>query len=360
MKKKPVKNILLLLTVIVVLAIVYFLLKAPGVTENKTYQLLNNMLKKTSGSQNVAALTNTNTLPMTLTENQTYGQSLMSKDAVHVLVIGPDVSGSNYDTLLIAGLDAATGEIKLLNLPRDLYINYSPEVLARLQKNSPKTYKSTPARKINAAHIIGKHIDYRQDNLRFGSSGLDFTADLIQEVFDIRIDDVVIIKPSAFRKIIDQFGGVDIDVPYRMHYSDPTQNLVIDLQKGPQHLDGNGTEGFVRFRQGTDAKGKHISIGDTARKENQVDFVKAFTAQKLTLGNLGKMMQTAAAMDEYIQTSIESPEKRAAYIKLGTSLSKNLSQSSEEVVCVNFKKNKIYFLRFATVEERAKMAEKKK
>jgi polyisoprenyl-teichoic acid--peptidoglycan teichoic acid transferase len=358
MKKKPWKPVITLLVIILGLIVVLLVARQPWLTENPVYSFLNRMLKPSAGTDSLTAGQKSNTLPYALTDGQRYYKELVPVGAVNVLFIGPDVSGANYDSLLIASMDPSDGQIRLVNLPRDLYVEYGKPVLDALAKMSPKTLGSTPARKINAAHIIGKRIGYRKDDSRFGSPDYDFIADLIQEVFNIRIADVVLVKPSSFRKIVDYFGGVDILVPYRMNYSDPTQDLVIDLEKGFQHLNGSQAEGFVRFRQGYDENGKFASAGDFKRKANQVEFFKAFSAQHLTAGNLGKMAQIAGNLDTYLETSIVGADRVSAYAKLGASLLKNgLRQSSEEVACVNFKKNGIYFLRLATERESAEASD---
>lgn len=358
MKKNPFKPMLILVSIIVGLSVILFAAKQPWLTGNPTYAFLNNLLKASVTSTTLITDRKSNPLPFVLTNGQRYYRELVPADAINVLFIGPDVSGSNYDTLLIASMDPTDGQIRLVNLPRDLYIDYGESVLGPLAKMSPVTMNSTPARKINAAHIIGKRIGYRKDDSRFGSPDYDFTADLIQEVFGIIIDDVVIVKPSSFRKIVDFFGGVDIQVPYRMKYSDPTQDLVINLEKGLRHLNGAQAEGFVRFRQGYDENGKFRSYGDLERKTNQNAFFKAFATQHLTAANLGKMVQIAGKLDTYLDTSISGADRVSAYAKLGTSLLKGgLKQSSEEIACMNFMKNGIYFLRLATEEEAVKAAE---
>ena len=55
---------------------------------------------------------------------------------------------------------------------------------------------------------------------------------------------------TEFANIVDALGGVEMYVPTRMYYSDPTQDppLYIDLYEGWQTLDGAQAEGVVRFR----------------------------------------------------------------------------------------------------------------
>ena len=51
--------------------------------------------------------------------------------------------------------------------------------------------------------------------------------------------------------IVDKVGGVEVDVPVRMKYDDPTQNLHIDLKKGTQVY----IEGKLRTRSWDDQNG---------------------------------------------------------------------------------------------------------
>ena len=72
-----------------------------------------------------------------------------------------------------------------------------------------------------------------------------------------------------------------------MKYSDPIQNLKIDLKKGYQHLDGNKAEQLVRFRKYT--------MGDLDRIKVQQDFFKELINQKLNhtlLNNADDLLKT--------------------------------------------------------------------
>ncbi len=285
--------------------------------------------------------------PYPLTNKQKYPKTLVNENSINVLLIGPDVSGANYDSLMIVSIDEKSNEVKLINLPRDIYIDYSKELKNELKKAWSSYNKSKGIYKINAAHTIGKKLEYKKDSGRFGNPEYDFTADLIEEVFGIYIDDFVYVKPSSFRRIVDYFGGVEIDVPYLMKYSDPTQDLKINIKKGLQTLNGAQAEGFVRFRQGVDEKGKSVSIGDIERKKNQVTFVKAFMDQHLTLKNIGKFITIFNDMHEYVTTSLTA-EKAGDYGKIAERMYKNkFTQTSEEIECVDVKIDGVYYLKFS-------------
>ncbi len=245
---------------------------------------------------------------------------IVSPSAINILVIARDMEANLFDTLLIVSMDQDTGKVRLINIPRDLYVDYSPKAVSLIKPHLSNINSDPALRKINAAHKLGKIIKYRVDSSRFGTPDYDFTADLIEEMFSLSIDDFIFVKPESFRNIVDEFGGVRVDVPYSMRYSDPTQNLKIDLQAGEQLLDGYNAEGFVRFRKGYNSKGKWFEIGDLGRKENQNLFVKAFMEQQLTLGKMGKIMDLANHYTEYMETSIVGDQKVGDYAQLGKNL----------------------------------------
>lgn len=346
MKKKQVKMIRILIAVIIAL-ICFMLLFRFVIQPSELYQTLNELVKQQGdGLVLLDNRSKDSDKPFALTANQTYGAKLVESDAINVLLLGPDASGSNYDTLMIVSMQPDTGVITLINLPRDIFIDYSDDVKARMKKAFPKYASSKGIYKINAAHLFGKKIKYLEGEGRFGNPEYDFTADLIQEVFDIYVDDYMIVKTSSFRKVVDYFGGVDIEVPYRMKYADPIQNLSIDLKKGMQHLDGTQAEGFVRFRQGYTDSGKFKSFGDLERKKNQNAFINAFIAQHLTLKNAGKFISISNDLDQYLDTSVKGSKKVAAYAKIAEKLLKSgLKQDTIPIGVENFTLDGIYYLK---------------
>lgn len=207
-----------------------------------------------------------------LTNGQRYYKPLVEKGDRNVLLIGEDAYSNNYDTIIVASISDKSKKVRLLNFPRDIYVDYSEEVLNQLKENYPKLYEAKGFQKINAAHSVGARIKYENNSGKFGDSNFDFVADLIEEVFGIPVDDYAYVNTKGFREIVDLFGGVTINVPVRMKYDDPVQGLHIDLEPGVQHLNGEQAEGFVRFRQGYDKNGEFVNYSDQFRKENQNEF----------------------------------------------------------------------------------------
>ncbi|NLU31254.1 MAG: LCP family protein [Clostridiaceae bacterium] len=348
-KKKSIWKIILVVEIMVfiaaALAALYFLV----LKKTSAFEFIGRFLSPVEGSKSIKERRIESKKPFALTKNQRYYKQLADPESINVLIIGSDADGTNYDTLLLACIDEENNLVRLINIPRDIYIDYSDEVLERLKKAFPKYTSSKGIFKINATHTIGRLIEYKKDTGRFQNPEFDFTCDIIEEVFGVYIDDFVYMKPDSFARIVDYFGGVDIEVPYRMKYSDPLQNFSVDLEKGFQHLNGKQAEGFVRFRQGYDEKGKFRGIGDLERKKNQINFVKAFLDQHMTLGNIGKIITIAGDLDEYVISSIDRAQETAEYGKLAEKLYRNkFTTESVEIECEETTIEKVYYLKLKT------------
>lgn len=280
-----------------------------------------------------------------ITNNQRYYKPLVSNADKNVLLVGEDAYSGNYDTIIIASISEKNKKIQLLNFPRDIYIDYSEEILDKLKEKSPALYNAKGFQKINAAHTVGARIEYKKGTGRFGDSNFDFLADLIEEVFSITVHDYAYVNTKGFREIVDLFGGVKINVPVRMKYDDPMQNLHIDIEKGLQHLNGEQAEGFVRFRQGYDEKGVFKNYSDQFRKENQNEFLKEFFKQHVNFKNLGKIDELAKLLNKNVLTSINDTKKISSYVSLfGKALTGNYEQESSIVECGDTKKiNGVYY-----------------
>lgn len=347
--KKGTNGLLILVIVLAAILAVLVFVYINLVKDDPVFQFIGQFLNGKDGADSIRSRRTPVDKPYDLTNNQRYYKDLIDKNSINVLVIGPDNSGGNYDTLLVASLDDKNNTVKLINIPRDIYIDYSSEFKNVLKKAWSKYASSKGIYKINASHVLGKRVNYKNGEGRFRNPEYDFTADVIEEVFNIYIDDIVFVKPSSFRKIVDYFGGVEIEVPYQMKYSDPTQNLEINIKKGLQKLNGKDAEGFVRYRQGIDEKGKYKSIGDMERKKNQVAFVKAFINQHLNIKNLGKIITIFNDLNSYIDTSISDAKQAGEYGDVVEKLYRNkFTLESEEIECKEITIDGVYYLKIRT------------
>ena len=81
---------------------------------------------------------------------------------------------------------------------------------------------------------------------------------LAAEPFNIKIDKYVLIDFKGFESVIDDLGGIDVDVPdevYDPYYSEtelPGDYLPQHFYPGKQHMDGQTALAYSRIRFSSD------------------------------------------------------------------------------------------------------------
>ncbi|MBP7177017.1 MAG: LCP family protein [Thermoclostridium sp.] len=252
--------------------------------------------------------------PKGLTNGQKYYKDLVEEGSRNILLIGRDAVYGAYDSIIVLNIDDKNKTMKLINIPRDMYVDYNDKILGQLREADLEKIKDPSIQKLNAAHAIGISLKYKYETGKFGKvSNMNFWSDLLEEVFNIVIDDYIIIQTSGFREIVDFFGGVEIDVPMYMHYEDPFQNLYIHLEPGLQRLNGEQAEGFVRFRQGYTREGVFETYSAHSRQQNTNIFLKAFFEQHVNLSNLGRLDEFMDVVVKNVRTSVNSTSEILQY-----------------------------------------------
>lgn len=184
----------------------------------------------------------------------------------NVLVLGTDYDKTRTDVMALCQVDTENKSVKVLSIPRDTRVKIGSHF-----------------QKINAAYALGKEAQ---------------AIKTVKALTSLQVHHFVVVDFEAFRDVIDALGGVDFDVPQRMKYTDPYQDLYIDLQKGPQHLDGDKSEQLVRFRR--------YPMGDLDRVQVQQDFFHALADQKLSAKYILKIPQIYGIVEDNIKTDMSA------------------------------------------------------
>lgn len=164
---------------------------------------------------------------------------LFQKDSVtRILLMGCDRASGLADSILVVSINENEKSASILQIPRDTYAEYTD-----------RDYK-----KINGALST------------LGESGI---KPFFSTALGVPIHYFAVVKLDHFCKMVDAIGGVDVNVPQKMEYHDPAQNLHISLDAGKQHLDGKSAEHFVRYRSG------YVNA-DLGRLDAQKLFLRAF------------------------------------------------------------------------------------
>jgi polyisoprenyl-teichoic acid--peptidoglycan teichoic acid transferase len=169
------------------------------------------------------------------------------------------------DTIMVCRLDPIRNSLGILSIPRDTDVHIP----------------DNGVQKINAANAIG---------------GAKLAVRTVGDFLQIPIEHFVVLNVHGLVDLVNELGGITVDVPQKMKYMDWTAKLKIDLEPGPHTLTGNQSMGFVRFR--------HDALGDIGRVQRQQIFIRAVLAKAVqpeSWSHLPRLMEIA---NQYVSTDM--------------------------------------------------------
>jgi len=191
---------------------------------------------------------------------------LNRKEGVYTcLLVGTDDGNGNADTIMLGVFDTVGMKASLISIPRDTLVNING-----------KNWK------INATYSLG---------------GLDLICDTVSDMLAVPVDFYVAVDLAAMEAIIDEVGGVWYTVPPGMQYSDPTQDLYINIAPGYQLLDGATAVNMLRCRSAYASK-------DVGRTETQRSFLIAMVKQTIALSNVDKVTSLINILNQYVDSNM--------------------------------------------------------
>lgn len=188
--------------------------------------------------------------------------------AFSFLVACKDKASGCTDTIMLVHLNIEEKKANILNIPRDTMLN-------------TERY----SKKINSSYNIGGIEQFEKD---------------VASLTGFYVNRYVLFDLEGVENIIDAIGGVNFDVPVRMNYEDPTQDLYIHFKKGYQPLNGKDTVKVARFRNYPD--------GDIGRIAVQQDLLKALVKQVLRAENILRIPELVSIINENVETDIAFSE----------------------------------------------------
>lgn len=191
---------------------------------------------------------------------------------VTCLVLGRNQSLTDF--IVLVQYNPNVREISMMSIPRDSFVG-----------------SSSMDGKINSIYATkGK--------------GIQGVKDKVKEITGIEVNYYVLFDAKILKKIVDELGGVTVEVPINMDYDDPYQSppLHIHLKKGIQRLNGDQAEQFVRFRKNNNGTG--YANGDVGRIATQQKFIKAMINEVLKSENISKVKKLAQIVLDGTKTDI--------------------------------------------------------
>lgn len=196
---------------------------------------------------------------------------MISKDIVNILLIGqdkrPGEERARSDSMIIATINKKTNSIKLTSLMRDMYVQ-----IPGYDDN-----------KINAAYALG---------------GMDLLTEAVENNFLIEIDGCIEVDFVGFEKIIDEIGGIDIDLnkdeAYYLSRSGGSK-----FSEGVNRLSGETALTYSRIR--------YVGNDDYERTERQRN-VLVSVFEKIKDSNLKTLLEMADDILSLVTTNLTNTQ----------------------------------------------------
>ncbi|MCK5332497.1 LCP family protein [Candidatus Parcubacteria bacterium] len=167
--------------------------------------------------------------------------------------IGDPNGGLLTDTIIVMSVKPQTGELALISIPRDLYIDIPH-----------RDYKN----KINEVYSVGASDEGWQRGLRY-------SKEAVSHVTGLNIHYAVSVDFEAFKEVIDILGGVTITLTSPFSETNQFEEGIIDLPAGTQNIDGDTALLYARAR---------FSSSDFDRSKRQQQLLISVKEKALSLG----------------------------------------------------------------------------
>jgi polyisoprenyl-teichoic acid--peptidoglycan teichoic acid transferase len=201
-------------------------------------------------------------------------QVYVSNDPFSVLLLGVEDYSDEYDkgrsdTLMVATFNPKDQTMKLVSIPRDTLVD-----IPGYEEN-----------KINHSFAYG---------------GKELVIDTVEDFLDIPIDYYVTVNFNGFKNIINEVGGVTVDVPFDFYDINKDWEK-FTFKEGKQKLNGEEALVYARMR-------KKDPRGDFGRNERQRQIVSSLMDKVLSPKTFLKADDLAEEVGDNIETNMKIKE----------------------------------------------------
>ncbi|MEZ6255586.1 MAG: LCP family protein [Patescibacteria group bacterium] len=228
--------------------------------------------------------------PVSVAQEFSTSQLSTTDGRVNVLLLGSDKRtvplGSNEltDTILVASIDVHSGDAVLISLPRDLWVTH------------PNNYES----KVNAVYAL---------------SGVDALSHVLEDVLGLKVHYYAVINFDLFTKVIDEMGGLDINVersftdslyPIAGKEDAPLESdryETVHFNAGVQKMDGATALKYVRSRKGDNGEG--TDFARAKRQQNVISALKTKAFSMRTVFDPTKVIGLYKTYSENVDTNVD-------------------------------------------------------
>ncbi len=224
-------------------------------------------------------------LPQATAQPSLEGAPSLSSPTLNIVLLGTDArpgdeDPTRTDAIVVVRLNRDTGRVSMLSIPRDLWVSYPTGGEGR----------------INAAYGRGER--------NYGpGSGAALVKATVGKLLDIEVDHFILINFQGFETLIDQLGGIRIDVPeaiYDPAYPTDDYNTVeVRFRTGPQLMDGERALVYARTRHADSDFGRN--------QRQQVVLMAIFdrVRERGLLQQLTSLDDYTGALRGYVRTDLD-------------------------------------------------------
>jgi LCP family protein required for cell wall assembly len=210
---------------------------------------------------------------------------VLPPDTVNIILIGADIGtidSSRTDVLIIASVRPSTADVRLITIPRDLYVYLPGYTMQR----------------VNTAWIYGEKYHYP-------GGGFGMLRDTILYNLGIAVDHYIRVDMAGFRREINELGGIDVfvscsytDWRLRSPSADPQDEenwVLFTVPTGQVHMNGDYALWYARSRA-------RSSDFDRARRQHEV--LRAMYRKVLRLDLIPKLPQLYDGLTQAVATDL--------------------------------------------------------
>lgn len=191
-----------------------------------------------------------------------------SREGIDDLTFFGPAGGERGDVIMLVHLEKATGEARMLSIPRDLWVDIP----------------GNGEGKINAAYTYG---------------GPRLMVETIRQNLGIELNHYVEVDFVGFTSLVDELGGIEMTFPYPAR--DGKSGLSVEA--GTQMLDGEQALAFARSRmyeEYQDDRWVSVDANDLGRAQRQQEVVRALLTELKSPASIAEAGDIAGSLAQHM------------------------------------------------------------
>jgi len=209
---------------------------------------------------------------------------------------GPDRVGLRPDSITLASIDASSGAVSLIGIPRNLY-NAPVPADSPLAAEWPNGFDCGDDCLISYLYPWAEERPelYPAAAATGSTPGIEAMRDAVEGVTGLPVQFTVLIDMAGFEDLIDALGGVVIDVEEPITLGINGGPVVGEIAAGEQRMDGETALWYARSR---------YNLTDFDRMEHQRDVQEAMLRQLDPATVLTRFEAIAEASSDLVRTDV--------------------------------------------------------